>query len=93
MFYLTMHLTHFIYSYMALDIWLGSTESMKEETHCHQFMGLLFSISSKKESNIYAPSQSQSNFNTLQASGTNILNIIYIYIYIYIYMCVCVCVI
>ena len=32
MFYLTMHSTHFIYGYMASDIWLRTTQLAREET-------------------------------------------------------------
>ena len=39
MFYLTMHSTHFIYSDMALDIWLKTILILSAETHCHHFMG------------------------------------------------------
>ena len=31
MFYLTMHSTHFIYGYMASDIWLRTTQMAREE--------------------------------------------------------------
>ena len=34
MFYLTMHSTHFIYSYMASDIWLRTILIVRKETHC-----------------------------------------------------------
>ena len=34
MFYLTTHSTHFIYGYMALDIWLRTTQIVREETRC-----------------------------------------------------------
>ena len=34
MFYLTMHSTHFIYSYMASDIWLRTILIVREETRC-----------------------------------------------------------
>ena len=34
MFYLTMHSTHFIYGYMASDIWLMTILIVKKETHC-----------------------------------------------------------
>ena len=33
-FYLTMHSTHFIYGYMASDIWLRSILIVREETYC-----------------------------------------------------------
>ena len=34
MFYLTTHSTHFIYGYMASDIWLRTTQIAIEETRC-----------------------------------------------------------
>ena len=34
MFYLTTHSTHFIYSYMASDIWLRTILIVRKETHC-----------------------------------------------------------
>ena len=45
MFYLTTHSTHFIYGYMASDIWLRTILIVREETHCRH--RLLFLISSK----------------------------------------------
>ena len=35
MFYLTTHSTHFIYGYMASDIWLRTILIVREETCCH----------------------------------------------------------
>ena len=34
MFYLTTHSTHFIYAYMASDIWLRTILIVRKETHC-----------------------------------------------------------
>ena len=34
MFYLTTHSTHYIYRYMASDIWYRTTQIVREETHC-----------------------------------------------------------
>ena len=34
MFYLTMHSTHFIYVYMAADIWYMTTQIARDETQC-----------------------------------------------------------
>ena len=34
MFYLTTHSTHFIYGYMASDIWLRTIQIAREETRC-----------------------------------------------------------
>ena len=36
MFYLTMHSTHFIYGYMASDIWLRTILILRKETRCCQ---------------------------------------------------------
>ena len=46
MFYLTMHSTHFIYGYMASDIWLRTILIAREETRCCH-IGILFPINSK----------------------------------------------
>ena len=35
MFYLTNHSTHFIYGYMASDIWLRTILIVRKETSCH----------------------------------------------------------
>ena len=35
MFYLTTHSTHFIYGYMASDIWLRTIQIVRKETRCH----------------------------------------------------------
>ena len=35
MFYLMMHSTHFIYGYMASDIWLRTILILRKETRCH----------------------------------------------------------
>ena len=35
MFYLTTHSTHFIYGYMASDIWLRTILILRKETRCH----------------------------------------------------------
>ena len=45
MFYLTTHSTHFIYGYMASDIWLRTILIVREETRFRQ--ELLFPTSSK----------------------------------------------
>ena len=34
-FYLTTHSTHFIYGYMASDIWLRTILIVRKETRCH----------------------------------------------------------
>ena len=38
-FYFIMHSTHFIYSYMASDIWLRTTQIMREKACYHHNMG------------------------------------------------------
>ena len=48
MFYLTMHSTHFIYGYIALDIWYRTTNSgSRKGDLLLSLHGLLFPISSK----------------------------------------------
>ena len=44
MFYLTMHSTHFIYGYMASDIWLRTILIVRKETRCRG--------ATKKEGNV-----------------------------------------
>ena len=46
MFYLTTHSTHFIYGYMASDIWLRTVLIVRKETRCRH-IGCLFLINSK----------------------------------------------
>ena len=46
MFYLTMHSTHFIYEYMASDIWLRTILIAREETRCHH-MDCSFRLAAK----------------------------------------------
>ena len=58
MFYLTTHSTHFIYSYMASDIWLWTTRIVREETHCRH-MGYSFQITARVL--LYAPSHRRDN--------------------------------
>ena len=41
MFYLTMHSTHFIYGYMASDIWLRTILIVRKETRCHHIATLI----------------------------------------------------
>ena len=47
MFYLTTHSTHFIYGYMASDIWLRTILIVRKETRKELPHRLLFTISSK----------------------------------------------
>ena len=43
MFYLTTHSTHFIYGYMASDIWLSTILIVRKETRCRH-MGYYFRL-------------------------------------------------
>ena len=56
MFYLTTHSTHFIYGYMASDIWLRTTQIVREETCCRH-MGYSFQLTARVL--LYAPSHRQ----------------------------------
>ena len=56
MFYLMMHSTHFIYSYMASDIWLRTILIVREETRCHH-IGYSFRLAARVL--LYAPSHRQ----------------------------------
>ena len=56
MFYLTMHSTHFIYGYMASDIWQRTTQIAREETRCCH-MGYSFRLAATVL--LYASSQRQ----------------------------------
>ena len=55
MFYLTTHSTHFIYGYMASDIWLRAI-LMREETRCRH-IGYSFRLAARVL--LYAPSHRQ----------------------------------
>ena len=46
MVYLMMHLTHFIYGYMASDIWWRTTQIVREETRCCH-MGYSFRLTAR----------------------------------------------
>ena len=46
MFYLRTHSTHFIYGYMAWDIWLRTTQIVREETRCRH-MGYSFRLTAR----------------------------------------------
>ena len=46
MFYLTMHSTHFIYGYMASDIWLRTILIVRKETHCRH-IGYSFRLTAR----------------------------------------------
>ena len=59
MFYLTMHSTHFIYSYMASNIWLRTILIVRKETRCRH-TGYSARVL------LYAPSHRQDNtYNSL----------------------------
>ena len=47
MFYLTTHSTHFIYGYMASDIWLRTILIVREETRCHHYMDYSFRLAAE----------------------------------------------
>ena len=56
MFYLTMHSTHFIYGYMASDIWLRTILIVRKETRCRH-IGYSFRLAARVL--LYAPSHRQ----------------------------------
>ena len=56
MFYLTIHSTHFIYGYMASDIWLRTILIVRKETRCCH-MGYSFRLTARVL--LYAPSHRQ----------------------------------
>ena len=58
MFYLTTHSTHFIYSYMASDIWLRTILIVRKETRCHH-IGYSYRLTARVL--LYAPSHRQDN--------------------------------
>ena len=58
MFYLTMHSTHFIYGYMVSDIWLRTTQIVREETCCRH-IGYSYWLTARVL--LYAPSHRQDN--------------------------------
>ena len=58
MFYLTTHSTHFIYGYMASDIWLRTTLIVRKETRSHH-IGYSFRLTARVL--LYAPSHRQDN--------------------------------
>ena len=53
MFYLTTHSTHFIYGYMASDIWLKTILIVRKETRCRH-IGYSFRLAAMVI--LYAPS-------------------------------------
>ena len=58
MFYLTTHSTHFIYGYIASDIWLRTILIVREETRCRH-MGYSYRLTARVLLN--APSHRQDN--------------------------------
>ena len=58
MFYLMTHSTHFIYGYMASDIWLRTILIAREETRCRH-IGCSFRLTARVL--LYAPSHRQDN--------------------------------
>ena len=56
MFYLTTHSTHFIYGYMASDIWLRTIPIVRKETR-YRHMGYSFRLTARVL--LYAPSHRQ----------------------------------
>ena len=56
MFYLTTHSTHFIYSYMASDIWLRTILIVRKETSCRH-IGYSYRLTARIL--LYAPSHRQ----------------------------------
>ena len=57
-FYLTTHSTHFIYGYMASDIWLRTILIVRKETRCRH-TGYSFRLTARVL--LYAPSHRQDN--------------------------------
>ena len=58
MFYLTTHSTHFIYGYMASDIWLRTILIVRKETRCRQ-LGYSYRLAARVL--LYEPSHRQDN--------------------------------
>ena len=58
MFYLTTHSTHFIYGYMASDIWLRTILIVRKETRCCH-IGYSYRLTARVL--LYAPSHGQDN--------------------------------
>ena len=58
MFYLTTHSTHFIYGYMASDIWLRTILIVRKETRCRH-IGYSYRLTARLL--LYAPSHRQDN--------------------------------
>ena len=63
MFYLTTHSTHFIYGYMASDIWLKTILIVRKETRCCH-IGYSYQLTARVL--LYAPSHRQDNAGDTQ---------------------------
>ena len=61
MFYLTTHSTHFIYGYMASDVWLRTILIVREETRCRH-IGYSYRLTARVL--LYAPSHRQDSTYT-----------------------------
>ena len=91
MFYLRTHSTHFIYGYMASDIWLRTILIVRKETCCRH-IGYSYRLTARVL--VYAPSHRQDNtyhilcYTSCGAlAGTRSVCVyMYVYIYIYIYI-------
>ena len=67
MFYLTTHSTHFIYGYMASDIWLRTILIVRKETRCRH-IGYSYRLTARVL--LYAPSHRQDNTYRGALAGT-----------------------
>ena len=89
-FYLTTHSTHFIYGYMASDIWLRTILIVRKETRCCH-IGYSYRLTARVL--LYAPSHTQDNtYTAFVTPRTYQSPLVCVCVYIYICMCVCVCV-
>ena len=74
MFYLTTHSTHFIYGYMASDIWLRTILIVRKETH-FRHIGYSYRLAARVL--LYAPSYRQDNtYHGLCYSSRGALDVI-----------------
>ena len=98
------YLTHFIYSYIASDIWLRTILIVRKETRCRHIgycfqlaASVLLNAPSHRHDSTYL-SLCYTSRGALAGTRNSSLHIqinkyvgVYIYIYIYIYMCVFLC--
>ena len=70
MFYLTTHSTHFIYGYMASDIWLRTILIVRKETRCRH-IGYSYRLAARVL--LYAPSHRQDNTYHGQSWSTGMI--------------------